>query len=90
MLLLSGAGGRPLNDLGIETTPLRILGTTTAAYRSGLVARTGQRNYPVFDGLGRSAAVLRTSLGGNALADSYGIAGPTGRSVLLAEGAAWR
>ena len=40
VLLVSGAAGRLVNDLGIEPTTVRVLGPTSAPYLSGIhVAR---------------------------------------------------
>lgn len=84
VLLLSGAAGRLVNDLGIEPTPLRVLGTTAAPYVSGLLVKEKHRKHPIFDGLDTSRPILLTGLGGNSLADFYDTAGPHGE--LLAEG----
>ncbi len=84
VLLLSGSAGRLLNDLGIEPTPLRILNPTDAAYASGIVVPAASRAHPAFAGLDAARPVLLTGKGGNALADFYGTAGPSG--TLLAEG----
>ncbi|NCO89731.1 MAG: hypothetical protein COZ06_19050 [Armatimonadetes bacterium CG_4_10_14_3_um_filter_66_18] len=83
-LLLSGSAGSLVNELGIEPTPLRVLGPTTAAYLSGLVVKPEHREHPAFLGLDASKPILLTSIGGNALADFYDTAGPHGE--LLAEG----
>ncbi len=84
VLLLSGAAGRLVNDLGIESTPLRVLGTTDAPYASGILVKDKYRSHPVFAGLDASRLILMTGLGGNALADFYDTPGPHGE--LLAEG----
>ena len=83
-LLLSGAAGRLLNELAVETTPLRILGPTEAAFLTGIRVSPEHRSHPAFAGLDTTKPILLTSLGGNALADFYDTAGPHGR--LLAEG----
>jgi len=83
-LLLTGAAGVLLNELGIEETPLRVLSTTDAAYLSGIVVPEERRSHPIFTGLDATRPILLTSLGGNALADFYGTGGPHGE--LLAEG----
>jgi len=83
-LLLSGAAGALLNNMGIEPVQLRVLGTTDAAYESGFIPRDDHRDHAIFRGFDLTKAVLLTSLGGNALADFYDTAGPTG--TLLAEG----
>ena len=83
-LLLSGAAGRWLNDLGIETTPLRVLGPTEVAVASGIRVVVSHRSHPAFAGLDITRPILLTSKGGNALADFYGSAGLHGE--LLANG----
>jgi hypothetical protein len=83
-LLLSGSAGSLVNDLGIEPTPMRVLGPTEAAYVSGLVAKPEHHGHPAFLGLDPSKPILLTTIGGNALADFYGTDGPHGE--LLAEG----
>ncbi|MEI6503263.1 MAG: hypothetical protein WCP21_19805, partial [Armatimonadota bacterium] len=83
-LLLSGVAGHLLNDLGLESTPLRLLSPSSSAYVSGLLVPQSQRSHPAFAGLDTSRPVLLTSFGGNALADFYGTAGPHG--TLLADG----
>jgi len=84
VLLLSGAAGRMLNDLGIEPTPLRVLGPTEVTYVSGIRVLDKHRNHPAFAGLDTTKPVLLTTRGGNALADFHGTAGPHGE--LLANG----
>ncbi|MHB8974376.1 MAG: alpha-L-rhamnosidase-related protein [Pirellulaceae bacterium] len=84
VLLVSGAAGRLVNDLGIEPTTVRVLGPTSAPYRSGINVVEKHRQHPVFAGLDTSQLILLTSSGGNALADFYDTAGPHGE--LLAEG----
>lgn len=84
VLLLSGAAGSLLNDLQIESTPLRILGPTDLPYPSGIVIAPKHRGHPAFEGLNASEPVLTTTLGGNALADFHGTPGPHGE--LLADG----
>ncbi len=84
VLLLSGAAGRWLNDLGIEPTPLRVLGANNAAVVSGFQVVEKHGKHPVFAGLDTSKPVLLTSKGNNALADFYGTQGPHGE--LLANG----
>jgi hypothetical protein len=83
-LILSGSAGSLLNQTGIEPTSLRVLSTTTAPYLSGIVVREAYRNHPIFTGFDTSKAIILTSLGGNALSDFYGTAGPHGE--LLGEG----
>ena len=84
VLLLSGAAGRVLNDLGIEPTPLRVLGPTEVTYVSGIRVLDKHRNHPAFAGLDTTKPVLLTTRGCNALADFHGTAGPNGE--LLADG----
>ncbi|MCU0873088.1 MAG: hypothetical protein MUE50_12175, partial [Pirellulaceae bacterium] len=84
VLLLSGAAGRVLNDLGIEPTPLRVLGPTEVAYVSGIRVLDKHRNHPAFAGLDTTKPVPLTTRGCNALADFHGTAGPNGD--LLAHG----
>jgi len=83
-LLLTGAAGVLLNELGIEETPLRVLSPTDAAYVSGIIVPEEHRSHPIFAGLDAAGPILLTSLGGNALADFYGTSGPHGE--LLADG----
>ena len=83
-MLLSGAAGRLLNDWAIESTPLRVLGPTEAAFLSGIRVDPKHRLHPAFTGLDTTKPILLTSVGGNALADFYDTAGPHGQ--LLAEG----
>jgi len=83
-LLVSGAAGRVLNDLGIEPTPLRILAATEVACVSGIRPTAQGRSHPAFAGMGTARPLALTSKGGNALADFYGTAGPHG--ALLADG----
>jgi len=83
-LLLSGAAGQVLNATGIESTGMRVLAPTAAAYVSGVVVPPERRGHPAFVGLDATQPILLTSVGGNALADFYGTAGPHG--TLLAEG----
>jgi hypothetical protein len=83
-LLLSGAAGRLVNDLGIEPTPVRILGPTSTPYLSGIHVVAQHRQHPVFAGLDTSQLIPLTTLGGNALADFYDTPGPHGD--LLADG----
>ncbi|MBI2302565.1 MAG: hypothetical protein HYU66_26975, partial [Armatimonadetes bacterium] len=83
-LLLSGCAGQLASELGLESTPPRVLGPTEAAYDSGIIVPPAQRAHPAFVGLDVTQPVVLTSLGGNALADFYGTAGPHG--TLLAEG----
>ncbi|MCX6909995.1 MAG: hypothetical protein NTY01_18400, partial [Verrucomicrobia bacterium] len=83
-LLLSGAAGRLLNDLSIETTPLRVLGATEVAHVSGIRVVEKHRGHPAFAGLDSTRPIMLTSKGGNALADFHGTAGPHGE--LLANG----
>ncbi len=84
VLLVSGAAGRVVNDLGVESTAARILGPTSAAYLSGIHVVERHRKHPAFAGLDASKLIVLTTLGGNALADFYGTPGPHGE--LLAEG----
>ena len=84
VLLVSGAAGRLVNDLGIEPSAVRVLGPTSAAYLSGIHVVEKHRQHPVFAGLDPSKLILLTTLGGNALADFFGTPGPHGE--LLAEG----
>lgn len=83
-LLLTGAAGQVLNTAGIEPTGLRVLGPTAASYTSGLLVPPEHRGHPAFAGLDATQPIILTSVGGNALADFYGTAGPHG--TLLAEG----
>ncbi|MBM3891391.1 MAG: hypothetical protein FJ388_19940, partial [Verrucomicrobia bacterium] len=50
-LLLSGAAGRVLNDLSIETTSLRVLGPTEVAHVSGIRVVPKHREHSAFAGL---------------------------------------
>ena len=84
VLLLSGAAGRMLNDLGIEPTPLRVLGPSEVTFVSGIRVLDKHRNHPAFAGLDTTKPVPLTTRGGNALADFHGTAGPSGE--LLANG----
>ncbi|NLC58523.1 MAG: hypothetical protein GX774_16955, partial [Armatimonadetes bacterium] len=84
VLLLSGAAGDLLNEMDVESTPLRVLGPTGVAFASGIVVPEQHRAHPAFAGLEVTRPLLLTSRGGNALADFYGTAGPHGE--LLAEG----
>lgn len=84
VLLVSGAAGRLVNDLGIEPTSVRVLGPTSAPYLTGIQVTEQHRQHPAFAGLDTSQFIPLTTLGGNALADFYGTAGPHGD--LLAEG----
>ena len=84
VLLVSGAAGRLVNDLGIESTTVRVLGPTTAPYLSGVNVAPQHRQHPAFAGLDTSQLILLTTLGGNSLADFYGTSGPHGD--LLADG----
>ena len=84
VLLASGAAGRLVNDLGIEPTPVRVLGPTSDAFLSGIRVADRHRRHPAFAGLDVSKLIVLTSLGGNALADFYGTAGPHGE--ILADG----
>ena len=77
VLLLSGAAGRVLNDLGIEPTPLRVLGPNEVPFVSGIRVLDKHRNHPAFAGLDTTKPVLLTTHGRNALADFHGTAGPT-------------
>jgi len=77
-LLLSGAASALVNDLGIEPTPMRVLGPTEAAYASGFLVQPKCRSHPGFAGFDTSKPVLLSTVGGNALADFYGTAGPHG------------
>lgn len=84
VLLLSGAAGRQLNDLGVEPTPLRVLGVSSNAVVSGIRVVDMHRAHPAFAGLDIRRPIPLTSRGCNALADFYGTAGPHGE--LLANG----
>ena len=84
VLLLSGAGGHALNEMNIEPSPLRLLGPTRAAFVSGFRVAEKHRGHPIFAGFDTARPILLSSVGGNALADFYGTAGPHGE--LLAEG----
>ncbi len=86
VLLVSGAAGRLVNDLSIESTAVRVLGPTTAPYLTGIRVVEPYREHPAFAGLDTTKPILLTTLGGNALADFYDTAGPHGD--LLAEGTA--
>jgi hypothetical protein len=83
-LLVSGAAGRLLNDLGIEATPLRVLGATEVACVSGIRPLPQHRAHPAFAGFDTPRSIMLTSKGSNALADFHGTAGPHGN--LLANG----
>lgn len=83
-VLLSGAAGRLVAELGVEPTSPRVLGVSDWAYVSGIIVTEGQRSHPAFEGLDVTQPVLLTSFGGAALADFYGTPGPHG--VLLADG----
>lgn len=49
-LLLSGAAGRLLNELGVEPTPLRVLGVNEVPFVSGLRVLDQHRGHPAFPG----------------------------------------
>lgn len=83
-LLLSGAAGRIVNDLEVESTTLRVLGPAPDAYLTGINVRPEQQNHPVFAGFDVSKLILLTTRGCDALADFYGTDGPHG--ILLADG----
>jgi hypothetical protein len=83
-LLLSGAAGKLVNDLGLEPTAVRVLAPTAEAYVSGIVVVEKHRGHPIFKGFDSAKPILLTSLGGNALADFFGTMGPSGE--LLAGG----
>ncbi len=83
-LLLSGAAGRVLYDLGIESSPLRLLAPSGVPVPSGVRVTEKHRSHPIFAGFDRTQPILLTTVGGNALADFYGTTGPHGE--LLAEG----
>lgn len=83
-VLLSGAAGRLLNEIGLEATPLRVLGVSGTAIPSGIRVAAPHRQHPAFSGLDTTKLILLTSRGCNALADFHGTAGPTGE--LLADG----
>jgi hypothetical protein len=83
-LLVSGAAGSVLNDLGIEPTPLRVLGASGAASVSGIRVLPKHSKHPAFAGLNVTQLVPLNTKGSNALADFYGTAGPGGE--LLANG----
>ena len=78
VLLVSGAAGRLVNDLGLESTPVRVLGPTTAAFLSGIHVTEKHRNHPAFVGMDASKLIPLTTLGGNAFADFFGTDGPHG------------
>jgi hypothetical protein len=84
VLLLSGAAGRLVNDLGVESTTVRLLGPTSDAYLSGIHVVEKHRNHPAFAGLNAASLIPLTTLGGNAFADFYGTDGPHGD--VLADG----
>ena len=81
---LSGVAGRMLNDLAVESTPLRVLSTSSLAVVSGIRVIDKHRGHPAFAGLDIRRPIPLTSRGCNALADFYGTAGPHGE--LLANG----
>jgi len=85
-LLLSGAAGRLLDDLGIESSSLRLLAPTSVPFPSGIRVSEKHRSHPAFAGFDTTRPILLTTVGGNALADFYGTGGPHGQ--LLAEGTA--
>ena len=84
VMLLSGAAGKLVTEAGFEPTSPRIIGPTDAPYVSGIMVREKHRKHPIFAGLDSSKLIMLTGVGGNALADFYGTAGPHGE--LLAEG----
>lgn len=84
VLLLSGAAGRMLNVLGIEPTPLRVLGPSGTPVTSGIRVVVRHRDHPAFLGFDTAKRILVTTQGVNALADFYGTPGPHGE--LLADG----
>lgn len=77
-LLVSGAAGSVLNNLGIEPTRLRVLGASEAPPVSGIRILPKHRAHPAFAGLDVTQLVPLTTKGGNAMADFYGTAGPGG------------
>ncbi|MCX7597592.1 MAG: hypothetical protein N2512_01805, partial [Armatimonadetes bacterium] len=83
-ILLSGAAGALLHQMGVEKTTPRVLGPANFGYVSGIVVRQEHRSHPIFAGLDTYRPILLTSYGGNALADYYGTDGP--RGALLADG----
>ena len=83
-LLLSGAAGKLVNEIGIESTSPRMIAPTDAAFVSGVVVPEKMRNHPIFAGLDATKPIILSSVGGNAIADFYGTAGPHGE--LLGEG----
>ena len=89
-LLVSGAAGRVLNDLGIEPTPLRVLGASEAPHVSGIRILPKHSKHPAFAGLDVTQLVPLTTKGGNALADFYGTAGPGGELLANGSGASER
>ena len=89
-LLVSGAAGRVLNDLGIEPTPLRVLGANEAAFVSGIRVLPEHREHPAFAGLDVTQLVPLTTKGGNAMADFHGTAGPGGELLANGSGASER
>jgi hypothetical protein len=84
-MLLSGAAGRLVNDMGVEPTLLRILGTSIDAFVSGIVVQERFRAHPAFAGLDTSQPILLSGRGCNALVDFYGTRGWP-RGDLLADG----
>jgi hypothetical protein len=86
VLLVSGAGGRALNELGIEPSMLRLLPPSDVACVSGLRVAEKFRSHPAFAGFDPTQPIVLTTVGGNALADFYGAGAPHGQ--LLAEGSA--
>ncbi len=84
VLLLSGAAGALVLELGIESTVPRVLPATSVPFASGVRVPPKHAGHPIFAGLDTKQPIVFTSLGGNALADFYGTDGPHGE--LLAEG----
>jgi hypothetical protein len=85
-LLLSGAAGRLLNDVAIESSSLRLAGPTSVAFLSGIHVREKHRSHPIFAGFDTTRPILLTTVGGSALADFYSSGAPHGQ--LLGDGTA--
>ena len=83
-LLLSGAAGRLLNDLAIESSVLRLVGPTNVAFLSGVRVNEKHRSHPIFAGFDATQPILLTTVGGTAFGDFYQSGAPHGQ--LLAEG----
>jgi hypothetical protein len=83
-LLLSGAAGRLLNDMAVESSPLRLVGPTNVAFPSGVRVSEKERSHPIFAGFDTTQPILLTTIGGNAFGDFYQSGTPHGQ--LLADG----